>query len=94
MLLGHKISGKSADMLGANLYGAIFCWIGYIAPSLVAQAVEKSRDIKPVWKGLSQAQIAFDKEHGTGRFAPTEKIYDDSHLTDAEHLVGKRSAEA
>lgn len=81
-------------MLGANLYGAIFCWIGYIAPSLVAQAVEKSRDIKPVWKGLSQAQIAFDKEHGTGRFAPTEKIYDDSHLTDAEHLVGKRSAEA
>lgn len=87
-------AGKSAGMLGANLYGAIFCWVSYIVPSLVAQAVEKSKGIAPAWKGLSKTQIAYDKEHETGGFAPTEKIYDDAHLTDAEHLVDKRAAEA
>lgn len=86
-------AGKSAGMLGANLYGAIFCWIGYIVPSLVAQAVEKSRGVKPDWKGLPPSQIAYDKEHGTGGFAPTETIYDDSHLVDAETLVNKSTAQ-
>lgn len=65
--------GTYANFLGVNLWGAIACWIGYIVPGLVSQAMDASKGIPATWKGLSteevrrlDAQGAFDGQPNHG----------------------------
>lgn len=51
-------AGTYANFLGVNLWGAILCWVGYIVPGLVGQAIEKKNGIEPTWKGFTKEEIA------------------------------------
>lgn len=56
-------AGAYANFLGVNFYGAIICWIAYLAPGLISQAIDRRKGIEPTWKGLSREELrALDAE--------------------------------
>ena len=50
-------SGDYANFLGVNLYGAIICWIAYLAPGFVSQKIDEKKGIEPTWRGLSKEEV-------------------------------------
>ena len=54
--------GKYANFLGVNLWGAIACWVAYVVPGLVGQAMDAKRGIEPTWKGLSGEALRLHDE--------------------------------
>lgn len=51
-------TGKYANFLGVNLYGAILCWAGYIIPGVIAAQQEKAKGIEPTWMGRTDEELA------------------------------------
>ncbi|MBQ9068941.1 MAG: hypothetical protein IJ131_07770 [Eggerthellaceae bacterium] len=51
-------TGKYANFLGVNFWGALLCWIAYIVPGVIAARQEKAAGIEPTWMGLTDEQIA------------------------------------
>ncbi|MEG0323932.1 MAG: hypothetical protein RR619_08035, partial [Raoultibacter sp.] len=56
--------GKSAVLLGVNLYGLIACTLAYVIPGLIAQTKDKQKGIEPTWKGLTKEEIRARREAG------------------------------
>ncbi|MEG0016858.1 MAG: hypothetical protein RR747_09805 [Gordonibacter sp.] len=56
--------GKSAVLLGVNLYGLIACTLAYVIPGLVAQARDRKLGIEPDWKGLTKEELRARREAG------------------------------
>ena len=55
--------GSYANFLGVNFWGAILCWLGYIIPGVIANAMDKTEG-RPAWKGRTDEEIAaLDAEH-------------------------------
>ena len=50
-------AGAYANFLGVNLWGAIICWLAYIVPGVIANAMYKSEG-RPAWKGRTDEEIA------------------------------------
>ena len=50
-------AGAYANFLGVNLWGAIICWLAYIIPGVIANAMDKSEG-RPAWKGRTDEEIA------------------------------------
>ena len=50
-------AGAYANFLGVNLWGAIICWLAYIVPGVIANAMDKSEG-RPAWKGRTDEEIA------------------------------------
>lgn len=57
-------SGKSAVLLGVNLYGLIACTLAYVIPGLVSQMKDKQKGIEPNWKGLTKEEMRARREAG------------------------------
>ena len=55
--------GSYANFLGVNFWGAIVCWLAYIIPGVIANAMDKTEG-RPAWKGRTDEEIAaIDAEH-------------------------------
>lgn len=51
-------TGKYANFLGVNFWGALLCWAAYIIPGVIAAAKEKAAGIEPTWMGLTDEELA------------------------------------
>ncbi|MDR1358223.1 MAG: hypothetical protein LBJ48_02545 [Coriobacteriales bacterium] len=84
-------AGKSATLLGVNLYGLITCTLAYVIPGLVAQALEKSRGIEPDWKGLSREEARNRLESETVDPVFQTDVIEPDFLGAAGESAGKES---